>query len=768
MLERIDPERPEQSRQTGALPDEGDRSRRRPVEREVPVRPEGEPRWSAFLAQAARILASSLDYRTTIENLVRLAVPHIADGCIAYILNEDRQLLQVAAAHIEPASDARLQDLVSRYSFDSGHPFLTGAPPATSEPVLIRDVTDAALSTIITDETVLALVCALSPTSVICAPLIARDATVGAVCLFTTEARRRYDAADLARCAELTSLAALAIDNCRLYRMARREIAERNDIEEQLGQSLSLQRATLESTTDGIIVIDMERHVVSYNRRFLEMWGIPAEVIERRADDEGLAVAAQLLRDPEGFLTRVYELYATPEAESFDVLEFKNGRIFERYSRPQRIDDRIVGRVWSFRDVTDRTRAARTQQLLAEASTILASSLDYQETLRAIARVTIPLLGDWCEAALVGEDGRLYTVGRAVRDRALEDRLDPPRWHRPIAADAPHPAALALRAGAPLVKAEIGEEVLASLDVTEEQRDAWRAEPPHSMLAVPLTARGHRLGAIVFLMSAPERQYASTEVNVATELARRAALAVDNAQLYEAALMANQAKSDFLAVMSHELRTPLTAIMGYAELIADGLSGPVTELQHNQIKRIDASAQHLLHLIEQILSFARVEAGREEVRIESCDARVIAEEVAMLVHPTATKKGLRLIVHAPTPTVPFRTDPGKLRQILINLLSNAVKFTERGEVGISLDREAGEIILRVWDTGIGVAPEHLDRIFDPFWQVEQPRTRRSGGTGLGLSVTRHLARLLGGDVYVTSQLGEGSRFTVRLPDLPAA
>jgi signal transduction histidine kinase len=216
-------------------------------------------------------------------------------------------------------------------------------------------------------------------------------------------------------------------------------------------------------------------------------------------------------------------------------------------------------------------------------------------------------------------------------------------------------------------------------------------------------------------------------------------------------------------VMSHELRTPLAAIMGYQELLADGITGPITEAQGQQLGRIKASARHLLSLIDEILTFTRLDAGRETLFIEPMDVQKSMSQAAEIVEPLVDAKKLELKMVAPSPPVSIESDPTKVRQILVNLLSNAVKFTDSGSVTLEGKSLKNEVQLIVSDTGIGIQPDNLNRIFDPFWQVEQKATRRATGTGLGLTVCRRLANLMGGDVAVTSTPGEGTTFTVTLP-----
>jgi signal transduction histidine kinase len=184
-----------------------------------------------------------------------------------------------------------------------------------------------------------------------------------------------------------------------------------------------------------------------------------------------------------------------------------------------------------------------------------------------------------------------------------------------------------------------------------------------------------------------------------------------------------------------------------------------------QLGRIRSGADHLLGLIDEVLTFSRVEAGKEVVRQDEVKLRPSAEEALVMVTPLAEAKGLDLT--ADVPDAQLFTDGDKLRQVLVNLLSNSVKFTDRGEIRLSARETEGLVEFQVTDTGIGIAPENLERIFEPFWQVEQSSTRRAGGTGLGLSVSRSLARLMGGDVTVQSELGKGSTFTLTLPVRPA-
>jgi signal transduction histidine kinase len=230
---------------------------------------------------------------------------------------------------------------------------------------------------------------------------------------------------------------------------------------------------------------------------------------------------------------------------------------------------------------------------------------------------------------------------------------------------------------------------------------------------------------------------------------------------------ANKAKSTFLATMSHELRTPLNAVIGYSGLLQAGISGELNEQQQQHIHRIESAARHLLGLIEGILNFARLEAGKELVHLTDVNSAELAEEVIALVEPLAKAKGLDIQVTIQPELPLIRTDLAKVRQILLNLLSNAIKFTKQGHVTLDVRADSENMRWTVTDTGIGIAPEDLERIFEPFQQGSQAVSGRAAGTGLGLTVSRQLARLLGGDVTAAgSPGGKGSTFVLRLPLRP--
>ncbi|MDQ3556535.1 MAG: PAS domain-containing sensor histidine kinase [Gemmatimonadota bacterium] len=291
------------------------------------------------------------------------------------------------------------------------------------------------------------------------------------------------------------------------------------------------------------------------------------------------------------------------------------------------------------------------------------------------------------------------------------------------------------------------------LESALHHRDGHRVEL--SVAVVPILVHGEILGVYALAEDVTERKRGEEE---------REMLLVREREARGEAEAANLAKSDFLAVMSHELRTPLNAIMGYTDLVYEGDAGPLNETQHKHLGRVRASAARLLGLIEEILQFARTDPREDEaVNLEPVELTRLVREAAEAVAATAQERGIRLRLELPTPPVTLRTGGGKVRRILLNLLSNALKFTPQGEVRVFLEQGAGGVGIGVADTGVGILPEHHERIWEPFWQVEGGSTRSAEGAGLGLSLTRRLAQQLGGEISLRSAPGKGSTFVLRLP-----
>ncbi|HET7459354.1 MAG TPA: ATP-binding protein [Gemmatimonadaceae bacterium] len=535
--------------------------------------------------------------------------------------------------------------------------------------------------------------------------------------------------------------------------------------EERANAAAQQWQATFDAIGDGVCLVDRAGHVVRCN-------GALSALVASACDDATGRDLVSLLESSVGPLDggALRRAWRTGHGETQEL------RIGDRWFRVTTSPvagtiGRDAGSVCVFADVTERHRTEDGQRFLSEAGGVLAASLDFHTTLASVARLAVPVLADLCVIDVVEDGGEIRRM-EVVHDLPGRDReFEALRRSPPNASRADNPLLQVLRTGRPLLVSEPGAPVLSAARDDEQAAAALRALSPTSLMLVPIIARGRTLGAISFA-SLRARRYTAADLAFAEELVRRAAFAVDNARLYEQALVASQAKGDFLAVMSHELRTPLNAIIGYSELMSMGIPGPVTAEQQAHLARIKLSGRHLLGLIDEVLTFSRIEAGKEEALIETTDAASLAREAASLIEPLTAAKGLRFEVTLPNDgsSMAMQTDPRKLRQILLNLLSNAVKFTDAGSVTLRVaPTAAGDtMVFEVADTGIGIPAEHLDHIFDPFWQVEQKATRRVGGTGLGLSVVRRLAQLLGGDVMVRSEAERGSVFTVVVPRARAA
>jgi len=310
-------------------------------------------------------------------------------------------------------------------------------------------------------------------------------------------------------------------------------------------------------------------------------------------------------------------------------------------------------------------------------------------------------------------------------------------------------------------------------------REGYRA-----LLVVPLLRPDRVVGALVVRRRQPG-EFAKRTIDLLQTFASQSVIAIQNARLFQEIEekgrqleIASQHKSQFLANMSHELRTPLNAIIGLTEMMTEHSARFGTEKALEPLRRVLRAGRHLLMLINDILDLSKIEAGKLELNIESVPIAPMIEEVSGTSRPLAEQNGNRLVVECPADVGALQADPVRLRQTLLNLLSNACKFTKQGDVRLSVKRMKDDgkpwLEFSVADSGIGMTPEQMEKLFQEFTQADSTTSRQFGGTGLGLAITRRLCRMMGGDVTVTSELGKGSTFTIRLPaegaqaDMPAA
>lgn len=466
------------------------------------------------------------------------------------------------------------------------------------------------------------------------------------------------------------------------------------------------------------------------------------------------------------------------------------------------------------------TTAEDKLAFLAESSRCLAASLDYEATLRTVAGLALPFLGSWCIVDLVEADGTMRRIAVVHPDPQKQELAAGLTKSWPPGRDDPLGAPQAVRTRQIEVIPFVDDEMLVSVARDPENLRTLRALGIGSVVVVPLIARGNVLGALTLVSADSGHQYTAKDIELAEDLGARCAMAIDNARLHrdarsagalaaqmnqrlviasireqelaeraeeladearsmaEVAREANLAKSQFLSSMSHEIRTPLNAIIGFTALFELEIAGPLTAQQSHYLARIRASTSHLLKLIEDVLDLAKVEAGRMNVKQENAQAATAMSAAVGLIEPQASAAGIT-IDYRDGYTDRYIGDEDRVRQILLNLLSNAVKFTERGgrvtmtcgtthdpDPEAQLPAGGSWVCIRVTDTGIGIAPEMRGSVFEAFVQTEAGLTRRRDGTGLGLTISRELARRMGGDLTLRSLEGEGSCFTLWLPSAP--
>ena len=420
---------------------------------------------------------------------------------------------------------------------------------------------------------------------------------------------------------------------------------------------------------------------------------------------------------------------------------------------------KLTAAVAVFHEVSERRRAEERERMLLQASALLGSTLDHRVILRQLARLTLNRYADWCLIEVLEEDGQI----RGVAGAHVRPELEPLVGELAGRPGALGPDATAvLQTGTPYLLSVVPRLFAEEGFTGPRHRDLLRTLAPESLMVVPLQARGRVFGLIAFVLSGSNRRYEPADIPLAEGIARRAALAIDNARLFRASEQANRLKDEFLATLSHELRTPLNAVLGWTQLLQTRqLTRGETEHALEIIRR-NAEAQ--ANLIGDILDVSKIITGKLRLNVRPMNLATVVRAAVDSVRPAAEARMLKLTVDISEP-LEMQGDPDRLQQVVWNLLSNAVKFTHPGgEVHVSVTANDATGIMTVQDTGVGIPTEFVSSLFERFRQADSSTTRRHGGLGLGLAIVRHLVELHGGMVQGDSE-GEntGATFTVTLP-----
>lgn len=412
-------------------------------------------------------------------------------------------------------------------------------------------------------------------------------------------------------------------------------------------------------------------------------------------------------------------------------------------------------------DITDRKQAENNLKFLADASTLLSSSLDYETTLNTVAHLAVPGVGDWCSIEMMGPDGELQLVTVAHKDPERVEWARELREKTPTDLSAPQGLPQVLRTGKSELYQLITDEMLVATARDERELSLARSLGMTSVIIVPISSEGVPIGGITFVTTESRRRYSEADLNMAEELASRASLAIDNARLYRQAQEALALRDEFISIASHELKTPVTSLKVYAQMLGKQSHRKGDTATALQLAKMESQVDKLTKLIANLLDVSKIEAGKLEYLSEVFDIVSLVRDIAD--SPKAIDQTHVVTVAACDPIM-VSGDRDRIGQIIINLLTNAIKYSpdiDRVEVRLSRDDATASIAVR--DFGIGIDPRFHDHVFDRFFQVADPEERTFPGLGMGLYISREIARRHGGDIRIESKKGEGSTFSLVLP-----
>ncbi|HEX6059815.1 MAG TPA: GAF domain-containing protein, partial [Gemmatimonadaceae bacterium] len=668
------------------------------------------------------------------DRLTRLATRILGvPVSLVTLVDEDRQVFAGQCGLPEPLASMRETPL--SHSFCQ-HTVTTG------EPLVVED---ARLHPLVRDNLAIADFGIVAYAGI---PLRSSSGeALGSFCAIDV-APRQWSEGDLDVLRDLAASAATEIELRLLTREAQRRAAE---TEHERQQRLAL----VEATTDGIYTVDTTGLCTFANAAAGALLGWdPAELVGRELHElvHGRRPDGTPYPASECPLYRAFRAGVQMQGDG-EVFWRRDGTAFpiDYTSSPIREDGRTVGAVVTFTDVTERKRSEQALRFLAEVGVLLGDTLDYGETMRRVARVAVPMLGDVSFVDVPDGDG-IRRVACAHRDAEGQAMLEELAAYSPRPSDA-HPTLRALQRGAPEIVA-IDDAFRRRIARDERHLELLSAIGIESAMYVPLVAQNRTIGVLV--LGALGRQYAPADLPLAEELARRAALAVDNAHLYRQAREATAARDDMLGIVSHDLRNPIHAATMSASLLLDLLppEDPAREMERTQLRLIKRAMQRANRLIQDLLDARRIETGRLEVAPRPTRVGALVAEALETTAAAAARQGLSVESRVADALPLARADHERIIQVLVNLLDNAVKFTRRGgHVRLAASVDGGCVRFEVTDTGIGIPASQVANLFERDWQARRTDRR---GVGLGLWIAQGIVEAHGGRIGAQSAEGEGT------------
>ncbi len=524
--------------------------------------------------------------------------------------------------------------------------------------------------------------------------------------------------------------------------------------------------ALLNASLDAVIGMDHEGRITEFNASAETMFGWP------RQEALGQSLAQLLIppRQREAHRRGLARYLATGETRVLDQrieLEAlrRDGTLLPIELAIRRVAAQGAPAFLGYaRDLTARKRREREQAFLVAASEALGASLDYEVALQTVVRLAVPIIADTAAVYRHEADGRIVLVALAARDERTEALQRELNAHLPLRIEDDRTLPRVVRTRRPELLSELPAPVREVWSPSARASELLRQLDIRSYMAVPLIVRGRSFGAVALTTSGRERELTRDDLELAEELAGRAGLAIENAELYREAQQANRLKDEFLATVSHELRTPLTAILGWLHLLRNASPEQTTR----GVDTIERNALALARIVEDLLDVSRIVTGKLRLQLEPLRLADVVQAAMETVRPTANAKGITLTAELDPALEPLVGDAARLQQVIWNLLANAIKFTpRRGTVRVILSRHGHGAQLKVKDSGQGIRADFLPHVFQRFRQADRTSTRVHGGLGLGLAIVRHLVEAHGGQVMADSEgEGEGATFTVTLPGRP--